>query len=265
MARGTPDPWFDDGLSSRSLRSSYRKYHRRPNSFLSFFSNLSITGWLILINIIAFIIFAILGFNAYVPCEESFCNVVALQPQNFFENLNVWTLLTSMFAHAGFIHLGVNMIVLFSLGSLTEKIIGKKRFLWFYLLGGIFAGLLHVFLSYSLGNGRIGASVLGDPLIHAVGASGAIFAVAGLLMILVPKLKFSILFFPFFALPAYIMIPGFLVVLWIISSVAVYAGKSFLVGNVAHFGGLLAGIAYGMYLRYKYPKKTRMINNLFAN
>ncbi|GAH36435.1 unnamed protein product, partial [marine sediment metagenome] len=71
-----------------------------------------------------------------------------------------------------------------------EKIIGKKRFLYFYIISGIFAGLLFIILSYFFGNTELGARIFGSPIMSAVGASGAIFAIAGLFMVMTPKLKF---------------------------------------------------------------------------
>src|SRR3989344_6433555 len=104
-------------------------------------------------------------------------------------------------------HLLINMFVLFSLGNLSEKIIGRKRYFWFYLLSGLVAGLMFVFFAYFFGQTDLGARVFGSPEDAAVGASGAIFAIAGLFMVLTPKLRFMIIFLPFFSLPAYIMIP----------------------------------------------------------
>ena len=78
-------------------------------------------------------------------------------------------------------------------------------------------------------------------------------------MILTPKLRFMIIFLPFFSLPAYIMIPIVLFVTWLISSSVGWG-----VGNTAHFGGFLAGVFYGLYLKQKYRRKTRRIAEYFA-
>ena len=167
-----------------------------------------------------------------------------------------------MFMHGGIFHLIINMFVLFSLGNLCEKIIGRKRYLWFYILSGLFAGLVFVFLAYFFGStnvGSLGERVFGSPLAYAVGASGAIFAIAGLFMVLTPRLKFMIIFLPFFSLPAYIMIPLVLFATWLVS-----AGVGIGIGNTAHFGGFLAGVIFGLYLRNKYKRKTRMISNYFS-
>ncbi len=219
--------------------------------------NLSMTKLIICINIIVFFITIIL--MQFIP---NFFEYIALNPTNIFHGKYFWTFLTSMFMHAPSfipIHLLVNMFVLFSLGGMMEKIIGRKRFLWFYLISGLVAGLLFVFLSYFFGNTSLGARIFGSPLISAVGASGAIFAIAGLFMMLTPRIKFMIIFLPFFSLPAYIMIPLVLFGTWLVSS-----STGFLIGNTAHFGGFLCGIIYGLYLRKKYPKKTEMLSKHFS-
>jgi len=151
------------------------------------------------------------------------------------------------------------MFVLFSLGGLCEKIIGRKRYLAFYLISGIIAGLMFVSLAFAFGNTPLGERIFASPETFAVGASGAIFAIAGLFMILTHRLRFSIIFLPFFSLPAYIMIPLVLFATWLVSSSA-----GFGVGNTAHLGGFLAGVFYGLYLKHKYKKKTKLIARYFS-
>jgi len=230
--------------------------HRRTN----FFSNWGITNWLILVNAVFFIV----AFPIVLYFPETI-KYVALQPVSFLSGKYLWTLLTSMFMHGGIFHLAINMFVLFSLGSLCEKIIGRKRYFWFYLFSGLIAGLFFVLLAFFFGASELGAAFFGASDSFAVGASGAIFAVAGLFMILTPKLKFTIIFFPFFSLPAYIMIPVVLLVTWLISLGAVSLGAGIGVGNTAHLGGFLCGAIFGIYLRRKYKRKTKMIAQYFSN
>lgn len=218
--------------------------------FERFFSNLSVTGWLVLVNVLFFMVFLVL-----LNINSDYSKYVVLQPSLILQGKSIWTLFTSMFMHAGFFHLFVNMFVLFSLGSFCERIIGGKRFFWFYLLSGLFAGLLFVLLSGVFGGTELGARIFGSPMTAAVGASGAIFAIAGLFVILMPNLKFMIIFLPFFSLPAYVMIPLALFGFWFLSIIFNWP-----VGNTAHFGGFLAGIFYGLYLKRNFPRKVRMLN-----
>jgi membrane associated rhomboid family serine protease len=243
----------------RKLRSSRKK--KNPN----FFNKMSVTNWLILINVAFFFIFFGFLINAQEYCdisinhERCITKYIAVNPQLFFENYYLWTAITNVFMHGGFFHLFINMFVLFSLGNLCERIIGRKRYLWFYLISGIVASLFFVFFAYFLGTSSLGEAIFGSSDAFAVGASGAIFAVAGLFMILTPRLRFAIIFLPFFSLPAYIMIPLVLVATWIVSSSAGIG-----IGNTAHFGGFVAGVVYGLYLRNKYKRKTKMIEKYFS-
>ena len=229
---------------------------------VSRFLRMSATNQLIWINIIFFVIVVLM----IIFFGVEFFDYIALKPNDFMQGRNIWTIITSMFMHAPGVlipffsfHLIINMFVLFSLGNLCEKIIGRKRYLWFYLLSGIIAGLMFVFFAYFFGSGTLGERIFGSPEIAAVGASGAIFAIAGLFMILTPRLRFMIIFLPFFSLPAYLMIPIVLFATWLVS-----AGAGVAIGNTAHLGGFLCGVVFGLYLRKKYRRKTRVISRYFA-
>lgn len=203
------------------------------------------TGWLILINVVAFVGFLLLINSVG---EEVAINWVAIQPGNFLSGVAVWTLITSMFMHAGLGHLFVNMISLLFVGSFTERLIGRKRFLWVYLGGGLFAGLFFVLVAYLTGS---------DLNVYAVGASGAIFALGGLLAVLTPRLP--VLVFFIIPMPMWMAMIFLLGILWVLSWTA-----GLPIGNVAHLGGLLVGLGYGFYLKRKYPQKTAMISRYFA-
>lgn len=141
-----------------------------------------------------------------------------------------WTLITSMFLHDPFFfpHIFANMFTLFFFGMYLERLIGEKKFLEVYFLGGIFGGILFVLLS--------------QPYSIAIGASGAIFAIGGTLAVLRPNLQVIV-----FPLPT--PMP-----LWI----AIILGFLFLsfIPGVAwegHLGGLILGLMYGYHLRKKEP------------
>ncbi|MBS3072796.1 rhomboid family intramembrane serine protease [Candidatus Pacearchaeota archaeon] len=231
------------------MKSNLRKYTKKKIRRFSL-PQFNVTMWLVAVNVIFFVVaFPLMLYN------PDYSKYVALQPSYVLQGKYLWTFITSMFMHGGIAHLLVNMFVLFSLGGFCERIIGKKRFFWFYIISGLLAGAAFVLLSGFFGNTAIGAKIFGSPIIAGVGASGAIFAIAGLFVILTPKLKFSIIFLPFFSLPAYIMIPLVLFATWLVS-----AGTGLPIGNTAHFGGFLAGIVYGIYLRKKYSKKIQLLN-----
>ena len=207
------------------------------------FFNLSMTNWIILVNVIVFIIFSVL-----VAQNKNFLDYVALKPSNILQGKDLWTLLTSLFMHGSFAHIFVNMVSLFFIGSFVERIIGRKRYFWFYVISGIIANLFFVL------SALIFASELN---VYAVGASGAIFAIGGLLMILTPKLP--VLVFFIIPMPMWIAMIFLLVSLWVISLLS-----GIPIGNTAHLGGLISGLVYGLYLKNKYKKKVIALNRMFG-
>jgi uncharacterized protein len=227
-----------------------RVYRLNPKKNL--FSSLSMNSKLILLNVLFFLIFFVTMivnriFNFF---PEGFLyEISALRPINVLNGKYLWTFLTSMFMHAGFFHLLMNMISLFFVGSFIERILGAKRFLWFYLFSGLFAGVFFVLVSI------LTSSELG---VYAVGASGAIFALVGLLVILTPNLPVYLFLIPIPIKIKYAA-PGILIFLWAIS----IAGN-IPIGNSAHLGGLLAGLAYGFYLRIKFKRKTEYLRKHFS-
>lgn len=212
------------------------------------------TGWLIGINVVVFLAYLI--FQNFIP---NLINYLAISPAGIINDFKVWTFITSMFMHSpvSLTHLIFNMITLMFLGSFVERLIGKKRFIWLYMVGGLIASLFFVLLAYFLGNSDIGMRLFGTSTTLAVGASGAIFALGGLLAILTPKMKVLVMFI--IPMPIWMAMIGLVFVLWTLS-----LGLPLGIGNSAHFGGLMTGIVYGLYLKKKYPNKTKMISRYFA-
>ncbi|MBP7708544.1 rhomboid family intramembrane serine protease [Candidatus Pacearchaeota archaeon] len=212
------------------------------------------TGILVLLNIVAFLIFL---FWSYYSGDQVIRNF-ALQPSLILQGKNLWTIITSMFLHAGIGHIAANMISLIFLGGFVEKLIGKKRFLGLYFIGGLVASLFFVIFAGFFGTTVAGAKFFGSPESFAVGASGAIFALGGLLAVLTPRLKVLV----FFIIPMqmWIAMIALTVLMWMIS-----LGLPINIGNTAHLGGLVAGVVYGFYLKRKYPRKTQMISRYFSN
>jgi len=206
----------------------------------------SVTLTLIIVNVaVFFIAFPLVLFF------PGLMDYLAITPAMIAHGQALWTFLTSMFMHGGPFHLFANMISLMFLGGFLERLLGKKRFLGIYFASGLMGAVFFVALALLFGGP--GNGVFGDPAIGAVGASGAIFGLAGMLAILTPRLPVYIMFIPI-AMPMYIGVLFIMFGLWAIS-----AGAGLPVGNTAHFGGLLTGVAYAIYLRIKHKKKADMI------
>ena len=134
-----------------------------------------------------------------------------------------WTIITNMFAHEGFWHIFGNMFTLFFFGRVVNQLVGSKRFLLLYFIGGILGNLLYIWL--------------GAPNSIAIGASGAIYAIAGALVMMMPRLPVRL----------YFLIP---MPLWVVVLVF-FVGWSFIPGVAwqAHLGGLAVGLIAGFFFR----------------
>ncbi len=132
----------------------------------------------------------------------------------------LWTLISSMFLHSGFIHLGVNMLSLYFLGSFAEAAFGRGRFLALYLISGIAGGLAYLYFGSFTG--------------PVVGASGAIFGLlGGVFGYTLNRGTFS------WQNPVIRQ-------LLILTALNIWLGLSVPnISNTAHIGGLLGGLAFG--------------------
>lgn len=136
------------------------------------------------------------------------------------------TPVTSMFLHGGPFHLAGNMMFLWVFGDNVEDAMGHFRFLAYYLICGVCAGLIYVFM---FPGSR-------SPLI---GASGAISGVAAAYLIMYPKSRIFGLLLNW--IPAYA--PAFILIgLWVVYQVYfAVAGGDASIGWWAHAGGIIAG------------------------
>jgi uncharacterized protein len=231
----------------------YTKRNLRKNWFENFFSSLSVTNWIILVNVIVFVVLSVL-----LLINQNSIKYFAIQPNFIFQGKYFWTFVTSMFSHTWLFHLFANMITLMFIGSFVERIIGRKRYLWFYLISGLIASVFFVVFAYFFGSTNpesLGFGLFGSPEIFALGASGAIFGLAGVITMLVPRLKVLV----FFIIPMrmWAAMVFFLVVFWALSA---FYGLP--IGNSAHFGGFICGLIYGGYLRKKYKRKIVRLNQM---
>ena len=149
----------------------------------------------------------------------------------------IWRFLSAVFLHGGLGHLVYNLFALLFFGSIVERVIGSKRFLWVFFITGIFANLVSVnFYSSSLG------------------ASGAIFGVIGALVVLRPGMTVWA-----FGLPMPMIVAGFL---WmggdLIGAVGYLSGNPLSnTGNIAHLSGMVLGIIFGSFYRNPAEKRSR--------
>jgi membrane associated rhomboid family serine protease len=143
------------------------------------------------------------------------------------------TIITSMFMHAGWLHIIGNMVYLWAFGREIEDAMGSIKFTFFYLIGGIVAMM---------------SQILGDPFarVPCLGASGAIAAVMGAFLVTYPRDRIrTIVFFLIFVritfIPAALLI-GFWFFLQILNFGTVATVRTGGVAYLAHIGGFLFGV-----------------------
>src|SRR6185503_947294 len=148
------------------------------------------------------------------------------------------TLFTSMFMHGCFAHIAGNMLFLWIFGDNIEDRLGHVKYLIFYLLCGVIAGLSHVFATCVFANSENAL------LVPSLGASGAISGVLGAYILLHPKRRVTVILFRFLTdVPAYVAI-GIWFAFQLISGLGMLGGGSQEggVAYAAHVGGFLAGL-----------------------
>ncbi len=135
-----------------------------------------------------------------------------------------WTIITSIFLHGNIWHLLFNMITLYFFGRYLCVLLGAGKFLTVFFIGGILGNILYL--------------LLGEPFSVAIGASGAVFALGGVLAVMRPKLRVFV--FPIPApLPLWTAVIGGCLVISFFPNVAWQA----------HLGGLTSGLAIGYFFR----------------
>jgi len=159
------------------------------------------------------------------PMGELFIRMTYLVPIG--EGFRIWQLVTYMFLHGGFMHIFFNMLMLWMFGMEVENTWGSKRFLIFYFVCGIAAGLSNLFI----------APLFAEPAL-TIGASGAVYGVMVAFAMMFPNRYIYI----YFLLPvkAKYLIPFFLV-LELYNGIT---GSTEGIAHMAHLGGALIGVIW---------------------
>jgi membrane associated rhomboid family serine protease len=149
-----------------------------------------------------------------------------------------WTLLTAAFSHQELWHFLLNMVVLWSFGSVLERLLGARLFTAFYLLSAVVSSASHCLVSSFL---------LDDDRIAALGASGAVSAVLIAFALAFPRHK--ILLFGIVPIPALVGAALFVAIdLW--GLFAQTRGAALPIGHGAHLGGAVCGaVLWALLLR----------------
>lgn len=216
--------------------------------------------------------------------KDSMFETLALYfPQH--RHFRIWQFVTNVFMHGGFAHIFFNMYALWAFGSPLEQIWGRNKFLVFFFLSGIGAGIIYTLVNYykfnHLYDEFIAAGITSEQIntllqtgkynmesmagfseeklgdfwalfnTPVVGASGAIYGVLVAFGILFPNAKLFLIFLPI-PIPAKYFIPA-LIALDLFSGVT---GFSIFGGGIAHFGhvgGAIIGLLLMWYWRSRTP------------
>ena len=205
---------------------------------MAFLSSLpTVTKNLIIINVIIFIAslfnenFMIGTFALFYPTSQFF---------------HWWQVVTHMFMHGGFWHIFFNMYTLMIFGGVVERIIGSKKFLFFYFICGLGAVALHLGVEYlqmqaymegaALGNSAAIQNIALIKNTPTVGASGAIYGVLMGYAMLFPESRMTLLF------PPVTLSAKWMVVIF--AAIELFTGVTGISAGIAHFahlGGMLIG------------------------
>lgn len=181
-----------------------------------------IVKYLLIANVAAFVGQVMVGMHNSVV----FGGVV---PALFWQQGYLWQPLTYMWLHGGLLHLGMNMFALWMFGSPLAMLWGDRRFLRFYLICGVGAGL--VIAAWPLVPAAFGASAMGAFVMPTVGASGAVFGVLLGYSLTWPD-RTIMLLFPPIPIKAIWFIP-------LILGISLLSGGN--VSHAGHLGGVLVG------------------------
>jgi membrane associated rhomboid family serine protease len=170
-----------------------------------------------------------------------------------FFGLEVWRLITFQFLHFGWLHLGLNMLGLWLMGPDVEEFLGRKRYLAFYLVCGVFGAVAYLLLNL-LGNTlgqhwRIPGLLFDDVATPLVGASAGIFGIILAAAYIAPQRIVDL----FFVIPVKVRVLAY--GLLGVAAVQLFIGAPNAGGEAAHIGGALAG--------YYFIRRSYLLRDFF--
>ena len=201
----------------------------------------SATYLLVGINCAVFVAMVARGCSVWMPTLDQLMFWGADRPDNVLLYGQWWRIVTAMFVHVGILHLATNMWCLWNLGLLAEPLMGSFGLFAAYILTGAAGNLLSTFYNWME---AVHANPAAPNFQAGAGASGAVFGIAGVLIVLlkskrlpvppaeIRKLRKSVIYFAVINL----------VILYCVNFAKGITGVE--VDNSAHVGGLLCGLLF---------------------
>ena len=217
---------------AQAIYNTFKPYHKKAHN-VSCELTMNKTNWLIILCILASVFL-------WFFVNDQIMEYLVFSGENLQKG-RVWTILTSLFFHGDFTHLFGNMIFLYIFGNTIENELGENWVLVPFFCGGIGSFILSVMFY--------------DPTILLIGASGAIFTLTAMVMLLKP-LKFSF----------YFLMPLGLVALVYFSYnlLAFYMGSQGNVSYIGHIMGFLIGVPFGIASSKDWIKNMLITAGLFS-
>ena len=225
----------------------------------------SMTKNLLVINILAYAATWVL--------KGSGVDLNGLLGLHFFmaSDFRVYQFLTYMFLHGSFTHILFNMFALWMFGSVIERVWGPKKFLFYYIVCGVGAGIVQELVQYGsyMAQGLAayqyvnmgGAQISMDSYINmwtTIGASGAVYGILLAFGMIFPNERLFIIPFPF-PIKAKWLIVGYIV----IELFSAMSGPGDGVAHMAHLGGMLFGFLLIRYWR-KHPDSSQRFGRSYG-
>jgi membrane associated rhomboid family serine protease len=206
---------------------------------------------LLIVNIVIFLVYWLSAEEIYFSptLAERISYDFTMYPSEVVHGQRLYTLVTSMFMHANWLHLLGNMLFLYIFGDNVEDVFGHLSYLTFYIFCGLAAAFTYILSLYFS---------LTYPINFAngvVGASGAISGVLGAYLVLFPKARILTLVTYFILpIPAVIFLGVWFLMQWLYVTFEIYSEVAYW----AHIGGFIAGMILALAFGLK-RKRTRMV------
>ena len=219
----------------------------------------TVTRNLLIINVLVFI------FTLVIPSATSYLGLHFVLADNF----RIWQLLTYMFVHGGFTHIFFNMFALWMFGRVMENVWGPQKFLYYYLVCGIGAGIMQELAQlgtyyfeglYAYDHVNTGTAIITTGeylnLWNTVGASGAVYGILLAFGMTFPNERIFI-----FPIPVPIKAKWFVIGYAALELFSSISSSMDGIAHLAHLGGMLFGLLLILYWRRHPGSDARFSRN----
>jgi membrane associated rhomboid family serine protease len=215
---------------------------------------------LLITNILIFTVYWLSSMNSFFDTQIAgyFEQHFVMIPNQILNGQRLYTLFTSMFMHASWLHLLGNMLYLYVFGDNVEEVFGHVGYFIFYIVSGLAAAYAYTLITAfaPVLTSLTGIPIPSDPTIGLLGASGAISGVLGAYLVLYPKaMVLTFVLYVLIPIPAILFLGIWFLLQWLYGVFDAASGVAY----YAHIGGFIIGmiLALTIGLRRKKALKAR--------